>query len=265
MTTAVHVFITFISAPLIIGRTKIEVALFREPSRLPTAIQAADKDGSAERFVRFTTAKVVASQRIVSCFSRRKEILPEKLYCTGVPGSDEKGMKTNPGAAGRESGATQREVDAALEQYSNFVERRLKPDLDSACERRDKYFQELAKLDQVSKALDMLDASATESEKDTENSPIETRVNIGEEFYIRAVVDDVDKVVLDIGLGVLVEVSRAEARKLLAERKQFFTALSDTATDRITHVQAHMKSVMTSLSKLRLVRNEAALTGEIEE
>ncbi len=54
-------------------------------------------------------------------------------------------------AGAEEIGATKNEIDAALARYTKAVEHRLKPDLDAACERRDKYFEELAKLDQISR------------------------------------------------------------------------------------------------------------------
>ncbi len=98
--------------------------------------------------------------------------------------------------------------------------------------------------------------------KNKASEPVETRVNIGQEFYVRAVVDDVEQVIMDVGLGVLVEVTRKEAREIISGRKRLFSALSEDATKRITHVQAHLKSVMNSLSKLRVAAPAVAVAEE---
>eukprot|EP00171_Calliarthron_tuberculosum_P013399 IDg13399t1 len=137
------------------------------------------------------------------------------------------------------------EVEAAIVQYTAAVERRLKPGLDTACERRDRLFAELARVDRVWHTLDVLEESSTG------DSMIETRANLGEEFYAAAVVNLGHPFVLDVGAGVLVEANKSEALRMLSDRKQLLDRLADAATAHIVAVQAHIKAVLSSIARLR--------------
>lgn len=137
------------------------------------------------------------------------------------------------------------EVEAAIAQYTAAAERRLKPGLDAACERRDRLFAELARIDRVRHTLEMLEQSPAS------DGMVETRANLGEEFYVAAEVDLRKTLVLDVGAGVLVETGVAEARTLLSERKIMLDRLASAATAHIVAVQAHLKAVLASVARLR--------------
>lgn len=179
-------------------------------------------------------------------------------------GSQPWSQTTMPGAQHEPTAAiaapTSAEVNAAVAQYSRVIEHRLKPGLDAACEIRDRTFEQLAELDQMSKALDVLDAAAEDSAAGSSvknglhgDAPpaLETRVNIGQEFYVAAHVPQLDRIAVDIGLGVMVEMSRDEARGYVQLRRDVLESQAEKHTKRITVVQAHLKTMLGSLSLLR--------------
>lgn len=165
------------------------------------------------------------------------------------------------------------EAKAAIEKYASAVERRLKPGLDAACELRDKAFEQLAETEQMEKALDVLDVAAeaaaekgAEAQRDvTGRLPpaLETKVNIGEEFYMNAHVHSLEPVIVDVGLGALVEMSRQEAREFVTKRRGMLEAQAATQTKRIAEVQAHLEHVVRHLAELKVAAGTTALREKL--
>lgn len=163
------------------------------------------------------------------------------------------------------------EAKAAIASYTNAVQRRLRPSLDAAIAARDAAYAGLAEAERMSRALDALDAAAeaapcAEEEETDEagDSPplLQTRVNIGEEFYADAAVARLEPVIVDVGLGVLVEMSREEARVVVKTRREGFEKEAEKQNQRIAGVQAHLKGVVKHLEELT---TETALEGGFAE
>lgn len=158
--------------------------------------------------------------------------------------------------------ATVEEIKTAYENYTHAVELRLKPGLDAVCELRDQTFEQLAELEQTSRALDVIDAAAdgkTDSERqhdvDETGAPLpamKTRVNLGEEFYVQAHVHKLDVIVVDVGLGIMVEMTRDEVREFIKTRKEALESQGAKHSKRIAEIQAHLKTVMKLLSQLKV-------------
>ena len=55
---------------------------------------------------------------------------------------------------------------------------------------------------------------------------MKTMINVGCEFYMQASVPSTDRVYVDIGLGVHVDFSRAEALQFIQEREVAYNGLS---------------------------------------
>lgn len=149
------------------------------------------------------------------------------------------------------------EAKAAISSYTRAVERRLRPGLDSAIAARDAAYAGLAEAEQMSSALDVLDAVAStpaeEGAMDEHGDPaprLRTRVNVGEEFYADAEVTRLEPVVVEVGLGVLVEMTREEARVVVERRREAMEKEAEKQNQRIAAVQAHLKSVVKHLEEL---------------
>lgn len=163
---------------------------------------------------------------------------------------------------------------SAIESYSTAVEKRLKPGLDTACRKRDLAFAQLAELEQMQKALDVLDINAEDAadakevgriEEDASGRPmpvLETRVNIGEEFYMNAHVHSLDCVIVDVGLGMLVELSREEARRFVEERRDMLEKRAERETKRIAETQAILNKVVEQLAELKMATYGADVMGK---
>lgn len=157
---------------------------------------------------------------------------------------------------------TTEETQLAISDYKRIVERRLKPNLDVACAQRDRILHQLSEVEQMAKALIAIDSTALQPVSTNENrcrdemgAPLpvlETRVNIGEEFFVRANIYELDKVVVDVGLGVLVEMSRSEARTFVDDRRGVLEASLAIVSNRIAEIQAHLEGVVQCLTELQV-------------
>lgn len=177
-----------------------------------------------------------------------------------------------PGSAGNtlpKDAVSLKEARAAIENFTTSIEKRLKPGLNEACQQRDKAMGGLAELEQMEKALDVLDmadeaAKGIKGKLDVSGRPLpalETRVNIGEEFYMKGHVHCLDRVIVDVGLGVRVELSRRQARGFVNDRRHMLQVRVDRHTKRIAEVQAILNNVMENVSKVEM----AAYGAEVRE
>lgn len=148
------------------------------------------------------------------------------------------------------------------------MERRLRPGLDAAILARDAAYASLAEAEQMSSALDVLDVVAStppDGATDEHGHPpprLRTRVNVGEEFYADAEVTRLEPVVVDVGLGVLVEMTREEAREVVERRREAMEKEAEKQNQRIARVQAHLKRVVKHLEELTVATAGSTLLSE---
>lgn len=166
------------------------------------------------------------------------------------------------------SSATPEEARAAIAEYTHVVEQQLRPTLEAATSAREKTQEYLLETEQMNKALNALDVAADEQLEDRDEygelpPRLETRVNIGEEFYVKANVYILEPVIVDVGLGLLVEMSRAEVRQYVQRRRNLYEGEVDRCSKRIEKVQAHLKSLLRYLGELKGEAADAEFFAEL--
>lgn len=148
------------------------------------------------------------------------------------------------------------DANAAIASYTRAIERRLRPTLNTALASRDAAYAALAETDRMATALDVLDvlsrlptSSAIDEGGDVAPA-LRTRVNIGEEFYADAVAPAVEPVIVDVGLGLLVEMTRDEARQAIKSRHDAFEKEAARQNDVVASVSACLGGVLERVEKL---------------
>lgn len=115
---------------------------------------------------------------------------------------------------------------------SDSLERELKRTVG----RRDEMLRQLAELEQTDNALALLRNEHGKKELDT-------RVNLGEQFYVRAKVplntesDREPLVVLDLGRGVLAEMQLDQASKNVQLRREWLQGIIDREQDNVSTIK----------------------------
>lgn len=153
--------------------------------------------------------------------------------------------------------------------FRHTIEKCMKPTLQKAIEQRDKKYTELLELEQTELSIKALELTLSEREAQGEaqenDSPairektplMETRVNIGEEFYMRANVYDADAVFVDVGFDIMVEMSLSEASAFFSKRKALLQAAADRESKTITEIQEQLEQMASYLTQLNKIEAKA--------
>ncbi|KAA8496699.1 hypothetical protein FVE85_0428 [Porphyridium purpureum] len=154
-------------------------------------------------------------------------------------------------------------VQEGIEAVTARIERGIKQNLDGVLAQRDACFLELAEWYQVTQNMLLLRAltSATHasstSYQDGGALPVapalQLKADIGAHVFAetRASADQLDTVVLDLGLGVLLEVSVGEAIAIAADREKKLKARVEILNARISEFQADISLAYSMLDLAR--------------
>lgn len=169
------------------------------------------------------------------------------------------------------------DAETAIQTYTHAAERRLKPALDAAVRRRDAALQHVADYEQSQSALAALRHSqshhpppsppssrAADAEPpalrtrttlpvppDEPPAPLEALVDVGQRFFVRARVLDAQRVVLDVGAGVRVDMSLAEADAVVEDRLAFYARDVDACVARIAELSQQLEEIVACLAQLK--------------
>lgn len=153
----------------------------------------------------------------------------------------------------------QANANEAIAKYSHLVERRMKVMLCSAVERRDKAFEQITEVEQTEISLKALQFAVEENahsavRTDPGGRPVllETRVNVGEQFYVHAHVYDADPLIVDVGFGIMVEMSLSEATTFFHARKFFLNGIADKESKQISELESQLDDIVTKLTQLKM-------------
>lgn len=108
----------------------------------------------------------------------------------------------------------QAEAAAALQRYGAFVDEVLKPQLQQTLARRDAITREAAEYAELRALLAELRASHASGE------PLQTLMELGEQFRVRAKIRDTSMVTVDVGLNFHVEMTVQEASAFVDKHLQ---------------------------------------------
>ena len=89
----------------------------------------------------------------------------------------------------------QQKSDKVL-QYEEFLTKKLRPDLESALEERDKIYAEIAEFLALKNSIFAIKASNL-----LPGEPLKTKVDLGSNFYCQAIVPNPNRIFVEVGLG----------------------------------------------------------------
>ena len=89
----------------------------------------------------------------------------------------------------------QQKSDKVL-QYEEFLTKKLRPDLESALEERDKIYAEIAEFLALKNSIVAIKASNL-----LPGEPLKTKVDLGSNFYCQAIVPNPNRIFVEVGLG----------------------------------------------------------------
>jgi prefoldin alpha subunit len=124
--------------------------------------------------------------------------------------------------------------------YQNFVDETLKPDLQRAINQRESAYAELGQYLELKNSIEQL----------ANQRSVETLVNLGHEFFIEAKVPDTSKVIVDVGLGFMVEFAHAEALDFLKLKETQLEKEVEKFTNAISNIRSRITLILRGLEDL---------------
>ena len=138
-----------------------------------------------------------------------------------------------------------------VQRYEEFVDRRLKPDLQRAIDERDKVFEQQKIFADLRRNIENLEKNSVTS--------LRTLVNLGSEVYLQAEVPNTQYIFVDVGLGFNVEFTWSEALNYIQKREERITKQIDEYNQSIASIKAQIKLVLEGIRELLQLPAEKSL------
>ncbi|KAL4449918.1 hypothetical protein ABPG74_015037 [Tetrahymena malaccensis] len=128
------------------------------------------------------------------------------------------------------------------QKYESFLNSRLKIDLNKAYRRKDIYQARLK--DYIETEMFIQKAESIQGDS------IKMKLDLGHQFFANAEIENKDKIVLDVGLGVFVELSYKEAKDIIFQQKIELERLIRKADMDIVDIKTNIKIFENTLNQL---------------
>ncbi|MED6106770.1 hypothetical protein PIB30_007430 [Stylosanthes scabra] len=138
-----------------------------------------------------------------------------------------------------------------VQRYEEFVDRRLKPDLQHAIDERDKIFEQQKIFTDLRRNIENLEKNSITS--------LRTLVNLGSEVYLQAEVTNTQRIFVDVGLGFHVEFTWSEALNYIQKREERIAKKIDEYNQLIASIKAQIKLVLEGIRELLQLPAEKSL------
>ncbi|XP_074110100.1 uxt prefoldin-like subunit [Cotesia typhae] len=137
------------------------------------------------------------------------------------------------------------DISKKIIKFEKFINEVLKSDLKKFEEKLDVKNTELAEFIQLKSVITTL--------KNTEcnESGFKTQVDLGNNFFIQATVEDASKIFLDVGLGYYVEFNLDEAVVLINVRVKLLEMQISNLRKEISKTNAHIKLLLMGMRNLQ--------------
>ena len=130
-------------------------------------------------------------------------------------------------------------LQAKVTRYEEFVNERLRVDLDHVLRARETIHEETAEYLQLQQIIDNIGDDA------------KAMIDLGANFYARAKIPDASRVMVCIGLGLYVEFTREEAKTFIAKKVDHLNTKSKQLTEQGTEINARIQLVLEGLRELQ--------------
>jgi prefoldin alpha subunit len=138
-----------------------------------------------------------------------------------------------------------------VEQYEKFLNEKLKTDLNTILTEREQIFGEIAEYLQIRTTIEkIIETRKTDSNNNT-NSDLRTKVDLGCNFYVNAIVPDPSTVFISIGYGFFLEMKLDEALTFIEKKVKFLNTNVDDLTKQASVIKANIRLVLEGLREIQ--------------
>ncbi len=135
--------------------------------------------------------------------------------------------------------------------YEIFLNEKLKPDLNVLLQQRDKVYQDISEFELLKKTILVIQESKLKP-----GEPLKSKVDLGCNFYVQAEVPDPTKILVEVGLGFLAELTLPEALKFIEKKTKVLEQRACELTKQSCQVKANIKLTLEALRGLQNISSE---------
>lgn len=135
---------------------------------------------------------------------------------------------------------------AKVTKYEAFLNEKLRPDLKACLEDRDNIYAEIAEYASLKKSIEALKSADL-----PQGQALKTKVDLGQNFYVKARVKNPQKVCVDIGFGMFLEMNQTEALEYIEKKSKFLNDKADNLTKESVKIKASIKLVLHGLREIQ--------------
>lgn len=132
--------------------------------------------------------------------------------------------------------------------YEEFLNERLRSDLDKVLRQRDEVCGEIAEYNQLKTTVELL---ISQVQAQGAAKPLKTMVDLGCNFYSHAKVEDPSMIFVSIGLGFHLEMTLSEAVSFIDSKVLRLTERSNQLSEQAALINGRIKLVMETLRELQ--------------
>ena len=138
------------------------------------------------------------------------------------------------------------DINRKVVRYEEFLNEKLRTDLTAVLDARQTVFTETAEYLQLKHVVEkMCNGDITEKN-------MKTMVDIGSNFYMKAVVPDASFIIVSVGLNFYVQFSLQEALDFIDKKMKHLDLKGSNLTKKAADISARIKIVMQGLKELQL-------------
>jgi len=139
--------------------------------------------------------------------------------------------------------AANSEISEKVLRYERFLNDTLRGDLQKVVDERDKIYEQLSEYLQLKTVIE----SITETKLDK----VTTKVDLGCNFYVKALVPDTSRIYVAIGYGFHLEMTLPEALNFIEKKNAQLTSHTEKLTQDAAKIKGHIKFVLEGLREIQ--------------
>jgi prefoldin alpha subunit len=139
-------------------------------------------------------------------------------------------------------------IPKKVEIYEQFLNEKLRNDLKTVLNEREQFFSEIAEYMQIKNTVENIVQTAQSTNDVVE---LKTKVDLGCNFYLNAVVQDPSRIFIAIGYGFFLEMTLQEAVKFIDKKIKILTATTEELSNQAAIIKANIRLVLQGLKEIQ--------------
>mmetsp|Transcript_31021 Transcript_31021/g.30568 ORF Transcript_31021/g.30568 Transcript_31021/m.30568 type:complete len:106 (-) Transcript_31021:68-385(-) len=86
---------------------------------------------------------------------------------------------------------------------------------------------------------------------------LRTQVDMGCNFYVQAEVPDTETLIVEIGMGIFIELNRKQTLNLCEQKNEIFEKQTNLLKQKISDIKAHKRFVLEAIREIMQLEPEA--------